>query len=97
MMQGATLRRRSVDASDVEEDVGSAHHSAPLRGRQGLAVTVSRGWSATEPRAVATKWSRRLYNTSHFTHHNMSSGYGLTGGMCDSFGQDQQDNWDATC
>lgn len=35
MMQGATLRRRSVDASDVEADVGSAH-SAPLRGRQAL-------------------------------------------------------------
>jgi hypothetical protein len=48
MMQGATLRRRSVDASDVEDNVGSAH-SAPLRAdRQGLAVTVSRGWSATD-------------------------------------------------
>jgi hypothetical protein len=83
----ADLGRSVDDASDVEDKAGSAH-SAPLRAdRQGLAVTVSRGWSATEPRAVATKWSRRLYNTSLFTHHNMSSGYGLTGGMCESSGR----------
>jgi hypothetical protein len=58
----------------------------------GLARLSVGGQRATA-RAVASKWSRRLDNTSHLTHHNMSSGYGLTGGMCDHSQRHRNSNW----
>jgi hypothetical protein len=82
MMQGVTLeticRCLGCGGRDGFRSLRSAE--------SGLARLPVGGQRATA-RAVASKWSRRLYNTPHLTHHNMSSGYGLTGGMCDHSGQ----------